>query len=232
MTAEPEVLYQFKIHLSGISPMIWRRFIVSSDTNIAELHYIIQLVMGWDDSHLNCFKIYGKDYGVYHSGGMMFDDNPMDVLLKDLRPTKNWKFTYEYNFTENWEHQVRLEKILPYEPTFKSPVCLDGKRACPPEDIGGKEIYDQFLTDLFHRQMKVWARLGAIFTDQRRLKTEINESADIEGYWWEHLLFDSEYFDREKVNESLAELYQNKGDTFSSLADSFQQVFWDMKINA
>lgn len=80
-----------------------------------------------------------------------------------------WKFTYEYDFTEDWKHSIRLEKILPFDPAFQYPVCLAGKRACPPEDIGGPEVYDQFLAKLFHQQMKVWVRLGAILSDEQKL---------------------------------------------------------------
>ncbi len=89
MAAETEALYQFKFHLVGISPMIWRKFIVRADTTMAELHYIVQHVMGWSDTHLNCLKIYGKNYGVSHIGGMMFSDHPMKVCLKDLNPLLN-----------------------------------------------------------------------------------------------------------------------------------------------
>jgi hypothetical protein len=108
--------------------MIWRRFIVRADTTIAELHFINQLIMRWSDSHLNCFKIYGKDYGVAHIGGMMFSDHPMTVGLQDLRLRFNGKFTYEYDFTEDWKYLIRLEKILTFYPAFQYPVCIAGKR--------------------------------------------------------------------------------------------------------
>ena len=51
----PETLcvYQFKVVLRGISPMIWRRLLLRSDHSIADLHYTIQIAMGWSDSHLN-----------------------------------------------------------------------------------------------------------------------------------------------------------------------------------
>ena len=76
--AEPgEVcVYQFKVVLRGESPMIWRRILLRSDQTIADLHYTIQIAMGWSDSHLNRFHIHGKDYVVAHEGGIWFDDNP------------------------------------------------------------------------------------------------------------------------------------------------------------
>lgn len=226
MATQSKALYQFKIHIRGISPMIWRRFLVSSDTSIAELHYIVQLIMGWQDIHLNCFKIYGKDYGVYHSGGLPFDDDPMSIRLQDLQLRINIKFTYEYDFSEDWQHVIRLEKILPEETAMKCPVCLAGKRACPPEDIGGPKLYDQFLANLLSNQLKVWARLGAILSNQQKLKSRINESVELRGSWWSDLLFDPEYFNKREVNECLTQLYQNKGSKLSSLHESFQQIIW------
>ena len=86
----PETLcvYQFKVVLRGISPMIWRRLLLRSDHSIADLHYTIQIAMGWSDSHLHRFHIHGKDYGVAHEGGLTFSDDPDRVRLAQLRG--NW----------------------------------------------------------------------------------------------------------------------------------------------
>lgn len=64
-------VYQFRIWLKGISPMIWRRLLVKNNSSIADLHYYLQIIMGWEDIYLNRFIIRLKDYGVYHSGVMM-----------------------------------------------------------------------------------------------------------------------------------------------------------------
>ena len=64
--AEMLCVYQFKVVLRGISPMIWRRLLLRSDHSIADLHYTIQIAMVWSDSHLHRFHIHGKDYGVAH----------------------------------------------------------------------------------------------------------------------------------------------------------------------
>ena len=66
--AEMLCVYQFKVVLRGIGPMIWRRLLLRSDHSIADLHYTIQIAMGWSDSHLHRFHIHGKDYGVAHKG--------------------------------------------------------------------------------------------------------------------------------------------------------------------
>jgi hypothetical protein len=97
--AEPgEVcVFQFKVVLRGVSPMIWRRILLRSDQTIADLHYTIQIAMGWSDSHLNRFHIHGKDYGVAHEGGIWFDDNPEKVHLADFGFRLRERFLYEYD---------------------------------------------------------------------------------------------------------------------------------------
>lgn len=133
--------YQLYISLIGISPMIWRRLMVSGDSTIEDLHYILQIAMGWSDDHLNRFTIHGKDYGVSHPGGIWFSDDPAQVHLADLQLREREKFLYEYDFNDRWCHQIRVEAIAPSDHSLSAPVCLAGKRAAPPEDCGGPEAF-------------------------------------------------------------------------------------------
>ena len=131
------IVYQLKVALVGISPMIWRRLQVNGESTISDLHYILQIAMGWSDEHLNQFTIHGKRYGVYHSGGVSFSDDPTQVRLVDFRFREREKFLYEYDFIDRWRHQLRVEAIHYREQPLTCPVCLAGKRAAPPEDCGG-----------------------------------------------------------------------------------------------
>lgn len=105
-------VYQLRIALREISPAIWRRVLVRSDSTIADLHYTLQLAMGWSDLHLNRFSIHGKDYGVYHLGGIGFEDDPRKVCLADFRFRVKERFLYEYDFGDGWQHEVRVERKL------------------------------------------------------------------------------------------------------------------------
>jgi hypothetical protein len=141
--AETQV-YQLKITLADINPPIWRRVQVSSTISLATLHTIIQEVMGWEDSHMHQFKVGKTYYGTSYPDD--FDDVTMTkdektVALSEVIAKPKAKMVYEYDFGDSWEHEVLLEKILPPEPGVKYPVCLDGKRACPPEDCGGSWGY-------------------------------------------------------------------------------------------
>jgi hypothetical protein len=74
---------------------------------------------------------------------------------------------YEYDFGDSWEHVIKVEKILPAMPGVRIPLCLAGKRACPPEDCGGAWGYEHLLEVLRdpaheeHNEMLEW--LGGEF---------------------------------------------------------------------
>lgn len=130
-------VYQLKITLRHITPQIFRRVLVTSDTTIAQLHTILQTVMGWEDLHLHQFRIHGKTYGIYRAGGMSFADDPHQVTLRYFKLRKGEKFVYEYDMGDFWQHDIRLEQIVPIEPRKKYPDCIEGDGDCPSEDCGG-----------------------------------------------------------------------------------------------
>lgn len=130
-------IYQLRLRIKGVSPMIWRRLLIRSDSSIADLHFCIQIAFGWSDTYLNQFIIYGKPYGVYHDGGVSFSDNPRKVYLQDFHFRNKEKFIYEYNFFDHWEHEIRLEQQLPIDSKKIYPCCTGGARAAPIEDCGG-----------------------------------------------------------------------------------------------
>jgi hypothetical protein len=96
--SDPATVYQLRIRLDRISPMVWRRLLVRDTTTIAELHAIIQLAFGWSDDHLHQFLIYGKAYGIAYIGAASFADDPQTVRLADFRFRIGERFFYEYNF--------------------------------------------------------------------------------------------------------------------------------------
>src|SRR4249920_1530155 len=66
MSQPPELpsLYQLRIVLREISPLIWRRLLVCSDTTLAQLHTMLQITFDWSDAHLHTFHVHGQDEGV------------------------------------------------------------------------------------------------------------------------------------------------------------------------
>jgi len=122
-------IYTIKIARRGISPMIWRRLRIAGDTTIAALHHIIQISMGWDDTYLHSFHIYGKDYGIAYAGGLSFSDNPHAISLEDFGFDVGDRFTYTYNFNAPWLSDIRIEVIEPLskDPDV-APYCIGGSR--------------------------------------------------------------------------------------------------------
>jgi hypothetical protein len=143
-------IYQIKITLKGSKPPIWRRLLISSETTLPKLHDIIQVAMGWYDSHLHAFEIHGEHYSApspydpYHLQEMGMKSTNR-VKLNKLIMAEGQKFRYEYDFGDDWQHEILLEKILSADPKQQLPVCIKGKGACPPEDVGGVWGYDDFL---------------------------------------------------------------------------------------
>ncbi len=160
--AVPKKVYQIKVTLQGIRPPIWRRLEVTSDTKLSELHDIIQTAMGWQDCHLHQFTV-GNTYYGKPDRSSPFDDTKDErkVKLSKLLPKEKSKFAYEYDFGDSWEHEILLEKILPMEEK-EYPVCVKGKRACPPEDVGGVWGYANLLKAIQdpdhpeHEEMQEW----------------------------------------------------------------------------
>jgi hypothetical protein len=96
LTNPEPVVYQLRVVLRGVSPLIWRRLLVRSDSTIADLHATLQIALGWSDEHLNRFVIHGREYGVSHLGGIAFRDDPRQVCLADLGLRVRERFLYEY----------------------------------------------------------------------------------------------------------------------------------------
>jgi len=156
-----ENIYQLKITLKGVKPSIWRLIEVPETYTFGKLHNAIQDAMGWDNCHLYIFEIGGAKITdadtAAESGGL--DANKEKI--KDYF-SKGSKATYTYDFGDDWVHEVKVKDIIPSEKGAKYPRCIDGKRACPPEDCGGILGYEMFLEtikdpdDEEHDKMLEW----------------------------------------------------------------------------
>lgn len=135
--------YLLEICLVDIEPYIWRRFVVPADITLDRLHDVIQIVMGWTDSHLYQFSIGKQRYTEYIESeldGLESDKYRLGNLIKK----KDQGFDYVYDFGDGWLHHITLEdNRYDIENLHGEIVCLDGERACPPEDVGGIPGYNE-----------------------------------------------------------------------------------------
>ena len=143
-------MYQLKVTLSDSKPPIWRRIIVPSNIALGKLHLVLQISMGWTNSHLHQFISDGVFYGIQDDdfGFDMEVENEDKYKLNQLLESEKEAIKYEYDFGDGWEHKILLEKILPFDKTNQIPSCTKGKRACPPEDCGGIWGYQELLDTL------------------------------------------------------------------------------------
>jgi len=179
-----QTIYQLKVTLRGSKPPIWRRLQVRSDITLAKLHQILQVAMGWTDSHMHQFIVGGTYYGVPSKELDLDVKSERTAKLDRIAPAEKSHFGYEYDFGDDWIHEVLVEKILPPAEGVHYPVCITGKRAGPPEDCGGIWGYEELL--------------AAIRDPQNPEHEEMLE--------WVGDDFDPEAFDLDAVNAELRQL--------------------------
>jgi hypothetical protein len=205
-------IYQLHIWLKHSSPMVWRRLLVRSDTTIADLHHYIQIVMGWEDEHLHEFTIGQGSYGISHPGGMFFDQDPEQVMLKDFDFYINEKFKYEYNFYIPWEHEIRLEKKLPFELKKKYPSCIGGKNTGPSEDCNSIDEWREVspISEEMHILLKMYGAIKAYIEGKIDQEEAIENLSHLPG------LLNKYRFNREDINKEL-QAYTNREPDYKNL---------------
>lgn len=156
-------IYQIKVTLRHVTPPIWRRLEVPADTKLGKLHKILQTALGWTDSHLHAFRVGGIAYGVPDPDPDFPDDtqNERNVRLNQIAGAGE-TLSYEYDFGDGWDHEIKIEKAIATDPAVHYPRCTAGERACPPEDCGGPPGYAHLLDVLGdpaheeHDELREW----------------------------------------------------------------------------
>jgi hypothetical protein len=141
-------IYRLKITLKETEPAIWRRILVPSNITLHRLHLILQVVMGWSNYHLYRFQVGKNEYATPDPDNESFEldyINSKTTKLGKVVTVKGTTFIYEYDFGDGWIHNLKVEDILEPEIGVTYPICLEGERACPPEDCGGPYGYSTLL---------------------------------------------------------------------------------------
>ena len=187
MANAPSII-QLRVELRGTDPDVWRSIRIKTSSTLSMLHKAIQGAMGWTDSHLHQFEknglFYGPDYMNEYEMDIEYHSERKQLRSVFERPGE-W-LRYEYDFGDGWTHLIELEYWLPDDPKFKHPICIDGKRACPPEDCGGIRGYENLIE---------------IMSDPE------NEEFD-DMLNWIGRVYDPEQFSIEDANNRLKEWFQ------------------------
>lgn len=155
---------RLRIDLEHIAPRIWRRVEVSLTTNLRSLHELIQAVMPWESTHLYQFTIGERVYGEPDPEGAkwgrkVYQARSMRLgMLIDRGVTD---FLYTYDFGDDWQHRIMVEKVAEADPEIDYPVFADGERRAPPDDVGGPPGFMDFIeamSNRSHPQHKAMAR--------------------------------------------------------------------------
>jgi len=188
----PQEIYQLKVTLLDTKPPIWRRLLVPAGLTLEVLHDVLQLAMGWTDSHLHEFRIGQERFGKPDPEDQLMDLPPVGderrAHLFMVLGKAGAKARYTYDFGDNWEHAIVVEKVLPPEPGVAYPICVGGKLRCPPEDCGSIPGYYNLLevirdpTHKEHEEMMEW--LGGEYDPDAFSVDDVNQGLAPFQRWW------------------------------------------------
>lgn len=144
----PKTMVSLKVTLCRIRPAIWRRLVVPVRMTLEDLHYAIQAAMGWHNDHLHLFTVAGRTYGSPDSDGCLDEADESRMTLAGVVRMGVNRFSYVYDFGDDWEHTVLIEKRAAAVTGTDNPFCVAGQRNCPPEDCGGVWGYEDLVAIL------------------------------------------------------------------------------------
>jgi hypothetical protein len=148
----PDRIYQLKVTLRDVRPPVWRRLLVPGSATLGDLHRMIMKSMGWLDCHLHEFEVGGVRYAPpdpeADDWGLAPACDEGSARLARVAPRAGMRFDYTYDFGDDWVHSILVEAVGPVEAGRAYPACIAGRRACPPEDVGGPWGYAEFLAAL------------------------------------------------------------------------------------
>lgn len=151
--ASPRIAYapEFRVRASleeSASP-IWRLLLLPGDLTLRQLHHVMQLVFGWNDSHLHAFEAGPVDIGMPDDEAPFCIDDR--VVRIDGVAKRADSITYLYDFGDDWRVRLEVEDRRDTQRVDAPPArlrCLDGERAGPPDDSGGIGGYEEMLEAL------------------------------------------------------------------------------------
>ena len=185
-------ILQFKITLTDSKPLVWRRFHITDDFRIDRFHQVIQILMGWKNYHLHDFRIHGREIGMIDEWVDEYQPRLEDetcIYLEDFEFEKGDVLLYRYDYGDDWEHELKIEKIT--SGFLSAPSCLEGKNATPPEDCGGMSGYRELLKILkkpAHPEYNSWRKwLPRDFDpDHYNIRAVNKELSRFANWHWRH----------------------------------------------
>ncbi|MEA3316215.1 MAG: plasmid pRiA4b ORF-3 family protein [Campylobacterota bacterium] len=182
-------IYQLKISIKGAKPPIWRRVLVKSNITFRELHNIIQNIFNWENYHLYQFdgttRCYTDEQTAEDRMGYKEEVDAIKYQISDELEYEKDKIKYTYDFGDDWEHDILLEKVLEVDKNINYPICTAGRRNGPLEDCGG-----------------MWGYRDILYAIETKKFNEFEYLLDDDGDFY-YKDFDPAYFNKEEINKRL-----------------------------
>lgn len=138
------MLYELRVVLKDTEPPIWRVIQVPEHATLHRLHEVLQVAMGWTNSHLYLFHVGGSTFGEPSPEWELDVRDSTHTMLSDIASQGSVPFLYEYDLGDSWLHEITIQGTVESRGAER-PRCTGGARACPPEDCGGPIGYRDFL---------------------------------------------------------------------------------------
>ncbi len=182
-TAKIAKVFQLRVDLRGTRPKIWRRIVVPATIKLPTLHVVLLRAMGWQGGHLHEFLFGDVNYGRPETEWDL-PDGVQDETRVSLRKALDGgsTFTWVYDYGDNWQHKIKVERAVDMGVPLDSPMCITGQGACPPEDVGGVPGYEHFLAAIAdpshpeHAELKDWC--GGAFDSAAFDVAEVQQRLD------------------------------------------------------
>jgi hypothetical protein len=177
-------VYQLRIDLRGSSnPKVWRRIVVPATIKLSLLHVVLLRAMGWGGGHMHEFTFAQGSYTSVEPGL----DLPFDVQDENRVSLRNTlegsvTFTWIYDYGDNWQHKVKVERADVMGFALEHPMCITGQGACPPDDVGGVPGFENFVQAMTdpahpeHEELASWH--GGPFDPAAFSATDVQERLD------------------------------------------------------
>lgn len=172
---------RLRVTMREVVPHVERVIDVPASITLDELHAVLQVALGWTNSHLHQFRtdstVYAVPFETWDDGEAEVDER--GVPLSALPP----HFVYAYDLGDGWEHEIEMLGRGGVDPG-----CVSGQGSCPPEDCGGPFGYVELLEALAdtrhpeHKRMSDWVGDGLRPFDQDATAQRVRHAVGVVPY--------------------------------------------------
>ena len=138
---------RLSVEIDDVTPRVVRVVEVPADIRLDDLHFVLQIAIGWQNGHPFEFRIGDKVWGQPDRDAGVSRTPAERATLADILAHGD-TFKYDYVFGEDWQHTVTLLSRAAAQPDMRYPNLISAEGRCPPADIGGPVGYETYLRSI------------------------------------------------------------------------------------